>query len=166
MHLQSEATADGRHEHADLSLGQPVQAREHGAHEERHLRGRPDRQVTRPVGDAAAALQRRRVRPPEVEALHHDVGRVGESPGDVAVLELDVREVVGVGPLVEQRCVPPERLLRIHDGVQRFVLDLDELARVLGEVPGRRDDGCDRLADVADTVAREERPAPGSCLRP
>ena len=89
-----------------------------------------------------------------------------ESPVDVTRLELDVREVVAAVLLVEERRVRLERPLRIDDRVERLVLDLDELAAVLGDVAGRGDHGGDGLADVANAVDWQQRAVPFPRLRP
>ena len=87
--------------------------------------------------------------PDLVEALDDDrAGRVG-----IAVPDAHVAEEVAVG--VDRRRV--ERRLRIGERIEHLVLDRDRghrAARRLGVVGGDRGD---RLADVADDVAREHR---------
>ena len=64
VHLEAEAASDGRADDPYARVLQPELRREHAAHEERHLRRRPDRDRPLghvPVGDHAAALERRRV---------------------------------------------------------------------------------------------------------
>ena len=70
--------------------------------------------------------------------LHHGVGL--EAPARV-------HDVVGVGA----------RLRVVDDGLLRVVVDLDHLARVLGEVAGLGDDDGDRVAHVAHVGDRERR---------
>ena len=53
-----------------------------------------------------------------------------------------------------------ERPLGVDDRLERLVVDLDQLAGVFRDVAGRGDHRGDRLADVADTVEREQRAAP------
>ena len=169
LHLEAEAAADGRADDPHARVRHPELRRQHAAHEERHLRRRPDRErvVARvPVGDHAAPLERRRVRPAEVEALAEDVRGPGERSVHVAGLELDVREVVVAEVLVQHRRVRCQCRLRIEHHRQRLVLDVDQLGRVLGEVAGGRDHGRDRLADVAHAVDRQHAPDAGLRLRP
>ena len=59
---------------------------------------------------------------------------------------------------IQQRRAGRERGERIDDDRQRLVVDLDQLERVLGDRPTRRDDRRDRLADEAHPVAREHTP--------
>ena len=108
-----------------------------------------------PVGDHAAALERRGVRAAEVEALAEDVRGVRERPVDVARLELDVREVVVAQLVVQDRRAGRERRLRVEHGRQPLVLDVDQLGRVLGDGARARHDGRDGLADEAHAVERE-----------
>ena len=74
------------------------------------------------------------MRAAEVEALRHDVCGTRERPLDVAVRELDVREVVRTVRFVEQRRSRCQRQLGVDDRVERLVVDLDQLAGVLGGV--------------------------------
>ena len=74
------------------------------------------------------------MRSPEVEAFAEDALGAGEGCVDVAGLELDVREVVLPVLLVEQRRIRLQGPLRVDDRLERLVLDIDELACVLGDV--------------------------------
>ena len=134
VHLQTEPAADGGDDHAHPCLRKAVQAGEHRPDEEGHLGRRPHGQVARPVGDPAAPLEGRGVCAAEVEALRHDVCGTRERPLDVAVRELDVREVVRTVRFVEQRRSRCQRQLGVDDRVERLVVDLDQLAGVLGGV--------------------------------
>ena len=58
-----------------------------------------------------------------------------------------VHEVLGVGG----------RGGEVDDGLPRLVLDLDQLARVLGRVAALGDDERDRVTDVAHVADRERR---------
>ena len=136
LHLEAEAAADGRADHAHACVGQPELRREHAAHEERHLRRGPhgERALGRvPVGDHPAALERRRVRASEVEALAEDVRSVGKCRIDVTRLELDVGEVVVAELVVQHGRAGCERRLRVEHRGQRLVLDVDQLGRILGD---------------------------------
>ena len=166
LHLEPEAAADGRADDAHARVLEPELRREHAAHEERHLRRRPDRDRSLggvPVGDHAATLERRGVAAAEVEALAEDVRRCGERAVDVARLELDVREVVVAELLVQDRRSRRQCRLCVEHCRQRVVLDVDQLGRVLGHGARGGDDGGDRLADEAHAVERQH--VPGARLR-
>ena len=84
-----------------------------------------------------------------------DVRRGGEAGVDVAVLLGDLRDDV-VGPVaVHERRVRGVGVLDVGHDRERLVLDDDRARRVLGDVAVARDDHRDRLADVADLVARQ-----------
>ena len=168
VHLEAEAAPDGRADHPHARVLQPELRRQHGAHEERHLRRRPDRDRALghvPICDHAAALERRGVGAPEVEALAEDVRGARERPVDVARLELDVREVVVAQLVVQQLRPRRECLLRVEHRRQRVILDVDQLGRVLGDGARRRDDGGDRLAHETHAVEREHVAGAGLGLR-
>ena len=101
---------------------------------------------------------------PVVEALREDAVSLGERLVDVAALVLDVREVVRLGAVVQERRVGSERLLGVGDGRQGLVLDLDQARGVLRDVAGRRDDAGNRLADEANLLGRQHRPVVGHDL--
>ncbi len=100
--------------------------------------------------------------------LDHEVG-VGEAGRQVAALVPPVGVGVRVGaevPLaanvarhlgVQHGRVGREGRLGVEDGRQRLVLDLHERQRLLGHVGVLGGDGDDALADVAHTVASEQR---------
>ena len=95
-----------------------------------------------PVGHDGVALDRRAREAREDERLSHDeVGR-GQRRVDVAVGERAVVDRVG------------SRDDGVEDGVERVVVDLDELGRVLGEVAALGHDDRERLAHVPCRVDR------------
>jgi len=94
------------------------------------------------VGDRPAALDRRRVRPRVVQVQLGDHVRLGEGPlGARGVADRPVvDDVAGLVLLVvaDDRGALGHGLVRVHDDRQRLVVDVDRLARVLGDVGGRR----------------------------
>jgi hypothetical protein len=158
MHdLDAEAAADVRRDDVDLAQVQ-AQLGGHGSpHPGRGLRRGPQAQVARlrvPVRQHAAPFQRRGRRALDrqvefqharrrrdhcrgVAALLHRIG--GDVSGDVVV-----HEVPGSASRVDS-----------HDSGQWFIAHVDEVDRVLGQVPVGRDDHDHRLADVVDLAGRQ-----------
>ena len=140
-HLVAEAAADVRRDDLDLVLGEPGHEGEHRPVRVRRLRGHVDRRLAGrrvDVRDAAAALERRRVRA-RVERLEaDDAVRLGERAlGRLGVARLPVVDaVVGLALLVvaDQRRAGCERGLRRRDRGQGLVVDLDQLERVVRRV--------------------------------
>ena len=87
-----------------------------------------------PVADDAEALERHAREPRDAERLAHDEIGPFERLVDVAV--------------VERAVVDRRRLEGVENGIERLVVDGDELGRVLGDVPVARDDDGEGLADV------------------
>ena len=81
-------------------------------------------------------------------------GRPGQGGRDVAGLLHHLGRDVSRDVLVHQLLGRRRNLGRDHHG-QRLVLDLDELRRVLGEIPVFGDDEGDRLARVAHDLGGE-----------
>ena len=121
-HLVAEAAAEVRRDDPDLVLGEPGDEREDRPVRVRRLRGHVDRRLAGrrvDVGDAAAALERRRVRA-RVERLEADdpVGRRERALGRLGVARLPVvNRVVGLVLLVvpDHGRAGRERLLRRRD---------------------------------------------------
>jgi len=157
--LVAEPSADVGGDDPDHVLGQLRHQRHRGADDVGRLRGHVDRQLGGGrvvVGDAAAALDRRRVRPGvEAVELDHPVGPLEDPVGHRPVADLPgVADVVGLAVLVvpDQGRVGGGRLHRVDDGRQRVVDDLDGLAGVLGDVGVVGHDRRDLLALEADLV--------------
>ena len=127
---------------------QPVAAESEGGgrdavQRERPLEVRPGGQPPGrlvPVADDAIALDGK-----TREARHPE-----RRPDD----EIGRREGVVDVPVVEAALVDRLRGRGIDDGLERLVVDGDELGRVLGEVPIPGDDHRKRLADVAGRFER------------
>ena len=82
--------------------------------------------------------------------------RIAGLPGLVTVNIGDA--VVGLALVVaDDRCARIHRALGIHDRLEWFVVDVDELDGVLRDVPRLGDDVCDLLALEADLVGGEHR---------
>ena len=132
----------------------PVRVRRLRRHVDRRLAGR---RVD--VGDAPAALERRRVAA-RVERVERDhlVGLRERAVGGLLVAGLPVVDViVGLAFLVvaDDRRAVGERLLRRGDRRQDLVVDVDQLERVAGDVGALGDDRRDLLALEAHLVGGE-----------
>ena len=165
--LVAEAAADVGRDDADLVLGQPGDRRVQRAMGVRRLRRAPHGELAADgvvVGDRAAGLHRRRVRAREQHVLlDDDVGARERGRGRGGVARLPVEDVVGRGAVgalavvADHRGVGVERAARVDDGLERFVLDVDQLERVAGRVVVVGDDERDLLALEAHLVGREHR---------
>ena len=112
---------------------------------ERSLEVGPGRQSAGgrvPVGDDRAALDGGAGEAGNVECLPDDEVGLRHRVVDVAVRER---------PVVHRMCCGGNR---VENGVERVVVDLDELGRILGQVTIPGDDDGDGLADVAHRVDR------------
>ena len=156
--LHAEPTADVAAAHADEMLGDTGEAGAHLARLVRVLGRQPDVELT----------ARRLVRRQHAARLHRDVGVavLHEALADHVRRAGQRRVEIGVGRRRHRhRNVRPE--LRVHeivrrpsdrgidDRVERLVLDLDELGRVLGHVPALCDHERDRVTDEADVTLGE-----------
>ena len=163
-HLVPETAAEVGRDDADHVLGQlghhchcgPDDVRRLGSHVHGELRGRPVE-----VGDRTAGLDGRRVRARVVHLDGRDHVGLGEGPiGALPVADLPIEHhvVVLAGLVVaDQRRIGGQRLGRVDDGRQRFVVDDDGLAAVLREVGVVGDDARDLLPLESDLVGGEDR---------
>ncbi len=163
-HLVAEAAADVGRDHLDLVLGQAGDERVHGAVGVWRLRVRPERELAGHgvhVGDGAARLHRRGVRPRVQHVLRHDdVGAGEHRVGGVLVAGLPVEDVVvrlALFVVADHRRAVGERLLGVHHRVERFVHDVDQLDRVACRVVVLGDDERDLLTVEAHLVGGEHR---------
>ncbi len=161
-HLVPEAAAQVGRDDPDLVLGQAGDEREQRPVDVRRLRGHVDRRLPRRrvhVGDAAAALERRRVAA-RVEGVElDDLVRLGEGlVRGLLVARLPVVDVVVGLPFLlvaDDGRALLEGLLRGRDHLQRLVVDVDQLAGVLGDVGGLGDHRRHLLALEAHLVRGE-----------
>ena len=163
-HLVAEAAADVGRDDPDHLLGDLGHHRDRGPDDVRRLAGHVDRELAGgpvEVGDRAAALDRRRVAARVVQLqLGDHVGPLEGPVGARLVADLPVvDDVVGLVDLVvaDHRRVRGQPLPRVHDDRQRLVVDVDQLARVLGDVRVVGDDAGHLLALEAHLVGREHR---------
>ena len=163
-HLVAEAAADVRRDDPDHVLGQFGDHRDRRPDDVRRLRGHVDGELRRgpvEVGDRPAALDRRRVRARVVQLqLGDQVGLRERAVGAVGVADFPVvDDVVGLVFLVvpDDRGALGDRLLRVDDDRQRLVVDVDRLARVLGDVGVVGDDAGHLLALEPDLVGGQHR---------
>jgi len=100
-----------------------------------------------------------RVRDEEL-VLYLEVDRVGRLLEGllrlVGVADLPLECHVVRGVVVERR-PPVQRVARIGDGLEAFVLDVDSVEGVVGSVPVLRDDDRDAVALVPDLLVGEDR---------
>ena len=145
-----------------MCSGRPGDQRVHRAVGVRRLGVGVERELARHrvhVGDRAARLHRRRVRPRVEHLLLDDhVGARERGLGGGGVAGLPVEDVVvGLALLVvaDDRRVGVERPLGVHHGSDHLVLDVDQLERVARRVAVVGDDERDLLALEAHLVGGE-----------
>src|SRR5206468_1509749 len=153
--LDAERAADvRRHDEAQLVLGQPEHPRGERMHDERPHEVGPDGADTvgLPARDDPVRLDWCGAVFRKAEALaQHDVGLAERALG-IPVHEPSMTGEVRADLVVQHRRIGLERFLRIDDGGQRFILDVDQLRRVLGQVSIARHDDRHRLADEPHLV--------------
>jgi hypothetical protein len=158
-HLVAEPAADVRGDDPDHVLGQLGDQRHRRADDVRRLRGHVHGEFRGgpvEVRDRAAALDRRRVRARVVQLQPRDhVGLLERPVGAGRVADLPVKDDVA---LLARLVVPDDRralgdrLLGVDDHRERLVVDLDGLARVLGDVRVVGDDAGHFLTLEPDLV--------------
>ena len=108
-----------------------------------------------PVGDDGASFEADAGMAAEMErGLDHGVG-FGERLVDLADVELALEGEVVAEFRMDDRRAGVERGLRVGDGRQFLVLDLDQLGGVFGQRARARDDGADGLALPAGALDRD-----------
>ena len=176
--LAAEAATDLDGVHADLRDRVDEQLRELVAHAEVGLRAHPDVDlaVLAPQRGAVVRLDVALVVHRRVElALDHDLG-VAEPGIEVAVRELDAlrdvrgaravgrgaagaeeaKDLLGHDVVVNHRRLGRHRILHVRNGLERLVLDLDQVERVFGDVRVSRGDRRDRVPAVERLVRGED----------
>ena len=164
--LAAETAADPGREDAQPLRSEVEQAADLAVHQERHLRaGAQDEPVAvcRGVGFAGLQPADGRVRL-QVGVRHslglpaaaHDVGGARQPGRDVTVFAVQLGHQVagrvgkpardGILVPVHQGSAGQESGVRVEDGGERFVVDLDQAAGGLGDGQGVGDDGRDALA--------------------
>ncbi len=160
VQLRSEPAANLRGDDPHLVFGDVDHAGQKRPKEMRHLRGRPERQVTFAlvIGRHAAPRLDRHGRQPLVDdALLDDAVGLLEAPFHVAIRQRPREGHVGSEIGVRQRRSTGDGLFGISHRWQRLVVDLDQLGCVLRNVPIVRHDDGHGMADEIDAVAREDR---------
>ena len=152
--LRAEAAADVGRDHAQLVLGRDAdEGRDHEARDVRVLA----RGVEREALVGAIVLADRGAR---LDRVRHQAVVDQRQPGDVGgardrlvdrglVAELPLEHRVARDVVVELRLAFVARMRGRDAGRQLAVVDLDQLGRVLGLMPGLGDDAGDVVADVA-----------------
>ena len=166
--LATEAATEVGDDDAHLVLSHAERVRHAGAGVERHLRGRPDRDlIAVPLGHDSARLDRRGMLHVGDVALAHDVISGREAGIDVAMDDRRVARLITVADDVEgvavvlpvgvhQRRASGQRGLDVVDDRERLDVDLDQVARALRDLGRRRGHSGDDLALEADVLLREQ----------
>ncbi len=142
------ATRVRRRDQPQPRTGQPEGGRGDRVEGERALEVRPGRERSGrrvPLRDHAVALDRGGAPAREREALPHDQVSIGERRGRLAVGERAIR-----GDEPGRR----GGRQRVEHRLERLVVDLDQLERVLGDVAVARDHDRDRLPGIAGGLDR------------
>ena len=151
--LAAKAAAHLRRDHAQLVLGHPGHDRAQEPEDVGVLCGVPHRQLaggSAPLCQRGPRLHRIRNEPLlDNPFLDDDLG-VPERRVDVAAGHHPVEGLVVRHISVQLRRTGSESQLRIGHRRQRFVLDLDEIERVVRLIDGLGHDDRDDVADVAD----------------
>ena len=87
---------------------------------------------------------------------------VAPASGSTEVSPARARDQIGADLLELQRSVVGHGLLEVDHGVERVVVDLDQLGGIDGGRFGLGDDHGDRLTDESNLVDRQRRPGAGS----
>ena len=158
--LAAEAAADFRRDHAQTVLGDAGHQRHDEADDVRILRRVPERHLAggrHVVRDGAAWFHRGRDQALLDDAIADD---------DLGGLERRIDVSAGHGPMegdvvrrlgMQLRRAVLGRQLRIDHSRQRFVVDVDQVERIVSLLCRLGDDDRDRIADVADDVAAPSR---------
>ncbi len=156
--LAPEGAADVRDDHAEPVAVAGERVAELGEGAVRVLRRAPDREDVRAgivARDRAPRLDRSGDEARDVERLADDcAGRRERTVHVTAVARPAHERILGHLVMEEGR---RRRRTGIEHGLERLVVDLDELGPVLGERPGLGDDERDRLARVPHLSPREHR---------
>ena len=160
VHLDAEGAADVLGHHPHLMLGEVEVLGKQVLHHVRRLRALVDGEALLalvPVGDDGARLGGDAgMASGDKGSLDHGV-RLSEGLVRRADLELALKaEVVAEGSMNHRR-LGIERGLRIGDGEQRLIIDLDQLGGVLGLGARARDGSADGFALPAGTVDGDGR---------
>ena len=156
--LAAKAAADFRRDDPQAILRDACDERHHEPHDVRVLRRIPERELAgrgHELRHRAARFHRIRDEPLLHDALADDDVSALERRIDVAARHRPVKRDVVRRFGVERRRPLLRSLLRIDDGRQRLVLDIDQLERVLRLVRRFGDNDGDRVAHVLDRVLGE-----------
>ena len=160
VHLDAERAADVLGEHAHLVMTESQMLGEQVLHHVRRLRALIDGQALLalvPVGDDRARLVGDAgVAADDEGGLHDGVGR-GEGLVDLADVDLALEAEIVAERGMDHRRLGIERGFRIDDRRQFLVVDLDQLAGILGQRARARHHGADRLALPAGALDRDRR---------
>ena len=116
-------------------------------------------------GEIGAWLDRHRALAMHAKAARYAHRRRCDRGLDVAALEFAADDDIAAGLLMQQRRAVPHRLFRIDHDRQWFVVDGNQRRCVFGLVAAVGNDADDRLADMADLVARQRKNRRGVIIR-
>ena len=158
IELPPEAATDGGRHHPDVGGRHVEDLGEHAVNVVRRLGRGPQRElaVRAPVRDRGVLLHgQMRVALEEEGILTDEVGG-GEGRLHVAELEGDgLVDVGAVAVLVDAHVLVAQRLLDGHEGLERLVVDLDQLGGALGRLLVHRGHRGHRVADHPDLLDAE-----------
>jgi hypothetical protein len=155
--LEAERAPHVGSDHAHVRLVHAQAVRELGPQEVRRLRGGPQLErvgVLHPARDHPPRLDRRPAHPVDAERALHGHGGVGQPSVRLASPHRRLHDDVAGNGGMELRRPRGERVLDAHGVRQRFVVDVDQLERVLGHVAVHRGHRDDDLTLVAGDLAR------------
>ncbi len=152
---RAEAAADFRLDEMNRALRQADQLGENAPVGVGHFRRTPQGQKTAPfipLRDQAAVFQRHGRVALGGKFFFDDQVAAAEGRIDVADVDLKVGGDVVRRGVMELRRARLHGRARVGDGAEGFIVNVDQLQRILGDVAVLRDDHGDRIADVADFV--------------
>ncbi|MEK9662879.1 MAG: hypothetical protein VW644_14315, partial [Alphaproteobacteria bacterium] len=157
--LGAEAATDIGRIHPELAFAQAKAFGDANPHHMWALCGEVERQLVTPVVPQCkrrSAFQRHRALPVQaVFVRDRDLGRCARGL-DIATGNLAFDEDVIAPGIMQQRVFQLDGFAHVYDCRQWLDLELNRLRQIFGRRPGRREADCNRLADIADLVLRED----------
>ena len=162
--LVPETPTHVRADHPDVGLGHAHHLRQHRAQLMRllvagHHRQAAGAEVERSLG--AAAFEGHPLHPMVGDPLPQHVGGGGDDALHIGVSAGHGKEHIGAPLRIQQWRPCLHRRQRVDDDPERLVLDVDQLAGVLGHRPVDGHDGGDRIAHEPHPLTAEHPPLQG-----
>ncbi len=158
--LRPEAAADVGRDHADRFEFAAEELGEHAAADMRRLRARPDgQQIAHRIvaRHDRAGFHRHAAAAVLPDRLAEDMRGLLKSRVDIAIGERKAGGDVEIEIAVAARRAVLDAVAAVGDGGQHVIADAYGGGRVLGDIAAVGDHDGDRLADIADFVARQGR---------